>query len=232
MRGILHPDQHYGCFTYSQHGEDIFVVNIFTMIGIKKPTYLDIGAHHPVNISNTALLYSRGSRGVNVDANPNVQALFKAHRPNDVNLNIGVVSSYAVDSEQFYLMYDTHSGRNTLSAEEADRFTRESGRAVKSRIEVPLTTVNKIVDDYCHGIFPDFLSIDVEGLDHMILSDLNLDASWPKVICAEVREDESYHVTLTMKAHAYIPLVRMGENIIYLHRTCYDKFGKGIGAFP
>src|SRR5690606_9910227 len=64
-----HPDQHYGHITYSQHGEDLLILNLFDQLQIKNPSYLDLGAHHPTDISNTKLLYDRGSRGVNIEAN-------------------------------------------------------------------------------------------------------------------------------------------------------------------
>lgn len=63
-------DQSFGHITYSQHGEDMIIANIFSILNITKPTYLDIGANHPLKGSNTALLYSRGSHGTIVDANP------------------------------------------------------------------------------------------------------------------------------------------------------------------
>ena len=39
-----HPDQWYGCKTYSQHGEDLVFLNIFRLIGVKKISWLDMGA--------------------------------------------------------------------------------------------------------------------------------------------------------------------------------------------
>lgn len=54
------PDQGFGHITYSQFGEDLVVANIFALLGVKRPTYLDVGANHPLKGSNTALLYARG----------------------------------------------------------------------------------------------------------------------------------------------------------------------------
>jgi hypothetical protein len=48
------------CFSkvsYSQSGEDLIVRVYFDILGITNPTYIDIGAHHPYFISNTALFY-------------------------------------------------------------------------------------------------------------------------------------------------------------------------------
>src|SRR5215831_18702667 len=85
-----HPDQAFGHTTYSQCGEDLLVANIFTLIGIPTPSYLDVGAHHPLHVSNTALLYARGSRGINVEANPELIPAFHTLRPGDVTVNVGV----------------------------------------------------------------------------------------------------------------------------------------------
>src|SRR5437763_16778861 len=69
---IGHPDQGFGGRTYAQFGEDLIFLNIFALLGINTPSYIDVGAHHPVNISNTALLYERGCRGIKIDANPDL----------------------------------------------------------------------------------------------------------------------------------------------------------------
>lgn len=59
-------------------------------MGIKKPSYIDIGAHHPYEISNTAIFYMNGCRGVNVEANPNLIDEFYKERPDDINICCGV----------------------------------------------------------------------------------------------------------------------------------------------
>ena len=41
--------------SYSQCGEDLLVDYIFKLRGIERPSYLDIGAHDPYYLSNTAL---------------------------------------------------------------------------------------------------------------------------------------------------------------------------------
>jgi hypothetical protein len=40
-------------FSFSQSGEDLIVKFIFDILKIKKPTYIDIGAHHSSYLSNT-----------------------------------------------------------------------------------------------------------------------------------------------------------------------------------
>ena len=47
-----------------------------------------MGAHHPERISNTKLFYDSGSRGINVEANPELHKIFLEERPEDINLNV------------------------------------------------------------------------------------------------------------------------------------------------
>jgi hypothetical protein len=53
----------------------------------------------------------------------------------------------------------------------------------KKSIEVKrLSDVLNSVND---GVFPDFLSLDIEGLDLLVLKTINLKSNYPKVICVE-----------------------------------------------
>ena len=108
----------FGNVTYSQHGEDLFLLNIFHLLGIEKPSYLDIGCHHPTIDSNTALLYQRGSRGINIDANPLLIPQFDEQRPEDINLNIGIGAN---PGKATFYQVDDRSGLNSFSLKELHR---------------------------------------------------------------------------------------------------------------
>lgn len=82
--------------SYAQHGKDVIIINLFKLLGIEKPSYIDIGDHHPYEISNTALLYELGSNGINIEANPNLLEEFKKERKHDINICCGIGSK---DSE-------------------------------------------------------------------------------------------------------------------------------------
>src|SRR5688572_13866635 len=102
--------------SYSQCGEDLIVQYVFRRCGLLYPTYMDIGAHNPFHLSNTAYFYAKGCRGINVEANPELFKKFQQHRPQDVNLNIGIGSEEEVLN--FYVMED--ATLSTFSKEEAD----------------------------------------------------------------------------------------------------------------
>jgi FkbM family methyltransferase len=167
--------------SYSQSGEDLIIRFIFEALGIEQPSYLDIGAHDPYYISNTALLYSNGSRGINVEPDPQLFSAFLEARPNDINLNIGI--STFPGEVNFYKM--STPTLNTLSKDEAERYRDESGYQIESVTKIRVDTIANILSRYCNEKFPDLLSLDVEGLDLEIIKSLNYQNSLPVVICVE-----------------------------------------------
>lgn len=169
--------------SYSQCGEDLIVQYVFILKGIRHPSYLDIGANDPFFLNNTTIFYNRGCRGINIDANPQLIEKFKVHRPGDQNLNMGI--GPREDELDFYIFKD-HT-LSTFSKEEADKVTTKEN-FVEQVIKVKLTTIDKILATYFNGKFPDFLSLDVEGLDFEILKSLDFEKYWPKVICVEAAE--------------------------------------------
>ena len=76
---------------------------------------------------------------------------------------------------------------STFSKDEAD-FMQSKGNKLKDVQKVKLTTVASVIDNHCGGVFPDFLTIDVEGMDFQILKSINFESSKPKVICVEAAE--------------------------------------------
>jgi FkbM family methyltransferase len=208
-----HPDQRFGHITYSQNGEDLLILNLFEQLGIDKPSYLDLGAHHPINISNTALLYQRRSRGVNIEANPYLMEAFRIHRPEDINVNVGVSVHSEITLD--FMMYDDHNGRNTFSEAEVKRAKKEMvGRKISKTIRVLCKPIDQIVREYCNFGYPHFLNIDLEGIDWGILNEADFSKSFPKVICVETRDRTSMCEMMRMKEYDLV--CPMGDNLIFV----------------
>ncbi len=222
---VGHPDQEFGGRTYAQHGDDLIVACIFHSIGLARPTYLDIGAHHPKNISNTALFYKRGSRGINVEPNPNLFEKFVEARHDDINLNVGVAQSSGVLN--FY-MIDEFSGRNTFSLEAAQAFVRDNPQfSIRETLEIPVVTINEIVNIYSNGIYPDFLSLDVEGFDEQIIESADFSRSQPKVICIEIDNScgnsAAGRIKSLIESRGYECIIRAVSNLIFVDSRYSDK---------
>ncbi len=215
-----HPDQWYGCKTYSQHGEDLVFLNIFKLIGVEKISWLDIGAHHPIRISNTALLYENGHRGINVEANPNLIEAFTTGRPEDINLQVGVGDEPGFMN--FYLI-DKYSGRNSFSKHSAVEFVRAHPEfKITEIIKIPIVTVQDILKQCGRETFPDLLSLDVEGLDEKIILSLDLREDGPKIICVEDNDrpdSTSSPLRDHLAAQGYFPYYRAGVNILFVRKA-------------
>jgi hypothetical protein len=74
---------------------------------------------------------------------------------------------------------------STFSLEECERLQRETSIKLDRIIKAETDTLNNIIDRYARGVFPDFLSLDVEGLEEVILQSIDYDHNFPKVICIE-----------------------------------------------
>jgi FkbM family methyltransferase len=168
--------------SFSQCGEDMIVDFIFHAVGVKKPSYLDIGAHHPKQFSNTFYFYLKGCKGVSVEPDPSLHAALDYARPRDNNLKFGVASVEHFGRPFFVMSTPT---LNTFSEIEAKRY-EATGKHHIARVEnVPVVTVERIFHDYFDGQVPDFMSVDVEGLDYEIISSIDFNLYRPLVICVE-----------------------------------------------
>jgi FkbM family methyltransferase len=150
--------------SFSQTGEDLIVHFIFNEILKQKQfNYFDVGAHHPTFLSNTALFYKLGLRGVCIEPDPLLHADILKSRKRDICLNIGI--GFNEDDQvreplDFFIM----SARtlNTFSREEAERLDKEGTFKIVKKQKIDALHLHKLFQDY---FVPDFLSIDVEGID-------------------------------------------------------------------
>lgn len=197
-----------GRVSWSQCGEDLAIAQIFSMAGIERPSYLDIGAHHAAFLSNTYYFYRKGSRGVLVEPDPDLARELKAMRKRDTVLQVGIGGGKQREAVFYQMSTPT---LNTFSREDAEGY--EAGRAflgdqrIRARIKVPLRSVNEILAEHLpQGV--DLLSVDVEGLDLAVIKSLDLRKHRPGVICVEsLRFDDKGRL---QKVKAFGPLLRKG----------------------
>lgn len=210
-----HPHQWYGGRTYAQHGDDLAILNIFNCLRISQPSYLDIGAHHPFHISNTALLYSRGSRGINVEANPALIGEFLRLRPDDKNVCAAIVGEPTASGTATLNRIDKTSGLNSLL----------KTPKLMDTVVVPAHTADEIVAIYADGCWPDLLTIDAEGMDIPILRSIDYTNGGPKVICAEAVSqlgDVCDELRALMAERNYAVHSFVGSNIMFVRTNLMD----------
>lgn len=187
---FLQPAPLPGKLSYAQQGEDIVLWQILRgALGIEHPTYLDIGAHHPVFNNNTFYFYEREARGVLVEPNPALHGVLEQVRPGDALVRAGIGVTAQTEAE-FYVIGGSEDGQlNTFSREQAETLVKRSnGRySIAKVLKIPLLNINELMRKHWNGP-PNLLSIDTEGFDLPILRSLDFKRMRPDVICAETLE--------------------------------------------
>jgi FkbM family methyltransferase len=166
--------------SYAQCGEDLILQYLTMGLGMDTITYLDVGAHHPTHLSNTYLFYEKGSHGVCVEPDPSLFRELEKKRPRDTNLNCGVGVS-AGKADFFILSSNT---LNTFSKTDAERYRSYGEQRIKQIVEIELRTINEIIRnnfDKC----PNLVSLDVEGMDYVVLESFDFTEYRPEIFCLE-----------------------------------------------
>jgi hypothetical protein len=174
----------FGRLSFSEQGEDIGLYHaLHDVMGLAQPTYMDVGAAHPVRANNTYLLYGTGSTGLLVEPNPLYVELLRTTRPKDTVLAAGIGVTDAVEAD--YYEIEENPLLNTFSADQVARLQKGRTDNVVARVSrMPLVNINRAIADH-FGKAPDLLSTDIEGLDSAIIRTLDLGRFRPAVICCE-----------------------------------------------
>jgi FkbM family methyltransferase len=187
--------------SYAQNYEDLIIENLFDENYIGK--YLEIGAYHPSRLSNTYRLYKKGWRGIVVEPNPEVKNIFSKIRPGDKFLNIGISDkNQTLDYYQFLI-----PALNTFSKIEVDKNIKK-GHKLENVVKIKTEKIDEIIDEKI-----DFLSIDTEGFDEMILENWLWKKRKPRVICVEGKTKK---VILLLADQGYLLYKKTKYNSIFL----------------
>jgi FkbM family methyltransferase len=175
-------DYRFSSKSFSQFGEDLIVNQILAYAGKKRCSYLDIGANDPCYLSNTYYFYRQGGSGCLVEPDPLLCKALRRKRPRDKVVNCGLGFSQHIERAVLYRMND--SVLNTFSKQEAHSIELNSGYRIIDEVDIELIPVNIFLEKYSISV-PDFMSIDVEGLDLQIIKNMNFARFRPLVVMAE-----------------------------------------------
>ncbi|MDC0052115.1 FkbM family methyltransferase [bacterium] len=169
--------------TYSQWGEDQIIKKFFE--NKKNGFYIDIGSFHPIMYSNTCCLYNSGWSGINIDLNQTSIDLFNIMRPND--LNVCAAISDKIEERDLYMDHQ-FSPVNTIHQslyEAADKkilFKNLKKKKIKTQ------TFSNIIKKINELPKINFLNIDCEGNDYLVLTSIDLKYYKPELICIETHD--------------------------------------------
>lgn len=186
--------------SFSKSGDDI---QLMKLINNNIPgTYVDIGSWHPINASNTYFFSLRGWKGICIDPNPELKALYDKFRPKDNFINAGIGES---GTSLEYLMLE-ESSMNTFSMDFLKKHQLES--KIIKKINVPLYSLKEILENTLDkNDRLDFFDIDVEGFDLEVLKTNDWVKYRPKVIVIEtdisIKEDVNSEVVKYIELQNY-----------------------------
>ena len=172
--------------SYSQDGEDLLLASFYEEYKRFKGFFIDAGAHHPFRFSNTAYFYKQGWRGINIEPTPDLFKSFVKHRKRDININTGIgtgeMLSFYVFNEGALNTFDP------LLAEERNGSHNGKYRIV-NQLQIKTQSLGEILDKHLPAdTHIDLLTIDVEGMDYIVLQSNNWEKYIPDFILIECEE--------------------------------------------
>ena len=165
----------YHKITFTHEGEDILIP--FFLKNIDRGIYVDVGAHHPFSFSKTALLYSKGWHGINIEPLPGAKELFDKHRPNDINLNCGI--SLKHEFLTYYMFKEP--AVNTFSSAEVE-IRKRQGYVLINKISVETYPLAEILEKHLRGQSISLLTVEAQSYEYEVLRSNNWDLFKPKLI--------------------------------------------------
>ncbi len=202
-------------FSHSQFGEDM----VLRSLTGDRPFgfYVDVGAHHPFYYSNTFHFYSKGWRGINIDAVPGSMKPFFELRPRDVNLEacVGTPGRWV----EFSIFEEPTL--NTMDPEAASKLIREGRSRLVSKQQLRTQSLAQILESHVpRGQTIDFLSVDVEGADLLVLQSNDWDQFRPEFIVVESHGTDLLNVHQVpvagfLAAQKYTPVAATGPSLIF-----------------
>ncbi len=222
-RSILPALFHFSRPTFSQFGEDLAIARLLKPR--RSGTYVDVGANHPLDGSNTAYFYMLGWSGLAIDPNPRFAAEFKRKRPRDTYLTCGA-SETACELTYYEFAYDKF---NTLSLDRAQQLASEGNPPI-SQQQIACHPLRDLVAEHLAGRRVDLLNVDCEGFDLEVLKSADLATLSPTVVIIEdfdryraFRDGHgSSELDAYMRAANYSPLYQCAWTTIYVANDWRD----------
>ena len=196
-------------------GEDLILIDIFK--NFSNGFYVDVGALHPINGSNTYHLYKKGWKGINFDLMIDNIKLFKIFRPRDISINVAVSSKPGFVNSY---IFDKGSGLNTLEKNWAEKWKKIINKNYLT-IKIKKEKLNTLLKKYnCPNNF-DLLNIDVEGHEIEVIKGLDFRIYKPKIITIEIHAKKTEDI---FKSNVYKFLKKKNYELIsQYYQTSFFK---------
>jgi len=195
---------------YSQNNEEQLILDYFGPVF--KGTCLDFGANDGVTLSNTRACIERGWKGVMVDASTDMCEKLRRFDVEVHNVAMG-------NTDGFLTFYESgeHLGKgdrslvSTIVPAEMDRWANETFTPVT----VECVTFATLLTRSAFKTF-DLISIDIEGMDLDVLTQMDLTALGCKMLIVEFNGKYQLDFDWYCAVHGMKLYAKNAENLIYV----------------
>jgi len=195
---------------HSQFGEDRYIYHNIDLP--TNGTFVDVGAGHPIHLSNTYFFERNGWTGVCVDADPKQYELLRAAR---ADVEWAAVAPEEGEIELSQAFVSTYS-----STVKRDEYKGIAKSAFKHTIRVPSFRLETILERHHIGLI-DILDIDVEGTELDVWPTFIYEKHKPKVVIIEYSTfglaDNSANIREFFSRLPYKLVHTTHTNLIYLN---------------
>lgn len=199
-------------YSFAQDAEDLVLDRLLHQLD--PGFYVDVGAYHPVVISNTWHFYQlRGWRGICVEPNPEMAKVLRQRRPRDIVVEtaIGTRSGTA----QYEMFGEPNYNRLAKDAPPPDYLRRLLPG--KKTVTVPMATLAEILAAHLPLSTPvDLLTVDCEGHDFEVLRSNDWARYLPRAICVESHDpQEEKEIVSYLKERKYDLSAKINHSLIF-----------------
>ena len=195
--------------SYSQHKEDVYILNQLKDINLEKGIYVDVGANQPTRLSNTFLFYKQKYYGIVIEPNSSIEPLFRIFRPKDIFLNVGAGAKTSIEVFK-------KSSTSVLSG-----FSPEIDSVVSYNY-VPVITLDSLLP-IIGNKFIYLLSIDTEGYDIFVLQGAAKILEIALFVIVEINSNSANLIDTQMKDRGFVKQKIFGCNAIYANTENIDR---------
>lgn len=190
---------------YSQNNEEQIIVKYF---GEFKGTFLDIGAHDGITLSNTRALTYLGWNGICIEPSPEI---FQKLLENNLFEKVKCYQFAIGESNNTVVFYNNPEFYSTMSETDRDKWANAGQKF--TAIEVQQVDFKTFLEKSDIKTF-DFISIDAEGVDWEILQQIDLKEIGCKMICVEHNSIDTVKYYNYISKFGFKEIGRNAENIL------------------
>lgn len=207
---------------YGQNNEDSFARDFFSTRESNR-TVLDIGANDGKTFSNSLLLIEDGWEGHLIEPSSTFNKCLELHADND-NVRVYPYGIAEEDNEMDFYESGTFEGddANLVSCIQPKEMDRWRGSVNFEKTKAWFLTFNTFLKlEELEGKTFDFISIDVEGHDWIVLSQINLLLHKTKLLCVEWNSIPEMATKFIEYCAQYemVEVHRNAENLIFANKN-------------